>query len=213
MRLYYSIFLLGCLLCPAALLHAQGKYLPTGLRIGADVMSIGKTLVNNGARQFEINTDIDFNNYLLNLDLGTLESQISGQNYAVNTMGNYYKVGVDINFMNKVPGHNAIFFGFRFAQSAFSTETRRAIDDDIFGMDEVSIKENMTSYWLEMGLGLKVNLIDQFYLGFAFRNRFLNFVSGNQSLQPYEVPGYGVAEASQLWRFNYYIFYRIPFRK
>ena len=67
--------------------------------------------------------------------------------------------------------------------------------------------------WFELNSGVKAKIIGEFWLGFTGRLKFALKHDSSPQLQPYEIPGYGLSEQNVMWGFDYYIFYRIPFKK
>jgi hypothetical protein len=61
--------------------------------------------------------------------------------------------------------------------------------------------------------GLKIRVVEQLYMGFTVRYKLLMETSGTSGLSLYYVPGFGKNIGSSAFGFNYYISYRLPFRK
>lgn len=192
---------------------AQKKISLMGIRAGSDVSYLASTLFNENVTQFEVNGDIDLNRYLISYAYGAANLNRTGETFDFNTRGTYYKVGIDVNFINNLEGHNAVFFGIRYAHSNFISDLSRVIESPAGGSFSVDVEEDLTSFWFEALVGLKVNVWQNINLGFTLSNRFLNTVNGETELIAYEVPGYGHAEAGSLWRFNYFVQYYLPFKK
>jgi hypothetical protein len=186
-----------------------------GLRVGTDLNYLGSSLFNENVSQYEINGDLDLNRYLVNYAFGIADFQRIGESFAYETTGSYFKAGLDVNFINNLEGNNAVFVGLRYAQSGFSANLERSFLDGNGEVSQVaSFEENdLSSSWFEGLVGIKVNVWQNIHMGFTVSNRFLNSISGEDDLLAYEVPGFGLAEAGSLWRFNYKIQYYIPFRK
>src|SRR6187402_58185 len=51
-------------------LHIRNKYLPTGLRIGGDVITLVKSNQSSQFKGWEVNADMDINRYYLAVDYG-----------------------------------------------------------------------------------------------------------------------------------------------
>ncbi|MFN8689036.1 MAG: DUF6048 family protein, partial [Cyclobacteriaceae bacterium] len=49
---------------------ARKDFRPTGLRLGTDLIQLGKTMAGSSLQGFELNADIDFYRYYLALDVG-----------------------------------------------------------------------------------------------------------------------------------------------
>ncbi|MFW5760200.1 MAG: DUF6048 family protein [Cyclobacteriaceae bacterium] len=192
---------------------AQKKIDFMGLRAGTDIIYLLNSAFNENISNFEINGDIDLNRYLISYAYGTAGLRRSAEGFNYYTQGSYYKAGIDANFINNLEGHNAIFFGLQYARSDFNADVFRLIEIPDGGSIPIDITEDLSSFWFEARVGIKVNFWQNFDLGFTVSNRFLNEISGEQDLLAYEVPGYGHAEANGLWKFNYFIQYYLPFKK
>jgi hypothetical protein len=184
-----------------------------GIRAGTDITYLASSLFNENITQYEINGDIDLNRYLISYAYGAAGLRRSDDRFDYYTQGNYYKVGIDVNFINNLEGHNAIYFGVRYAHSGFTADLSRLIENPAGGSALIDVEEDLTSFWFEAMVGIKVNVWQNFDLGLSLSNRFLNTVNGENDLMAYEVPGYGHAEAGSLWKFNYFIQYYFPFKE
>src|SRR5688572_10334197 len=47
------------------------SFIPTGVRVGTDLISIGKSQFQNNFNGWEVNADVDFHRYYLALDYGS----------------------------------------------------------------------------------------------------------------------------------------------
>jgi len=186
-----------------------------GLRVGTDLNYVGNLLFNENVSQYEINGDLDLNRYLISYAYGIANYQRIGETFTYQTNGSYFKAGLDVNFINNLEGNNAVFVGLRYAQSGFSASLDRVFLNEDGSVDQMSSWEenDLSSFWFEGLVGIKVDVWQNIHMGFTVSNRFLNSISGEDDLLAYEVPGFGHAEAGSLWRFNYTIQYYIPFRK
>ena len=190
------------------------SYLPTGIRVGMDLLSIIKTRTDETFRGYEVNADLDFHKYYLAADYGT-----SGTNYYSDTRqyemsGSYFRLGADINILKKDPDKNVIFFGLRYAQSIFSESMTTTVNDTIWGTTGLMTyaNPNAKAHWLELTGGLKVKIWKGFWMGYTARYKFGLSISNTTEMVSKDVPGYGVNNGST-WGFNYQLFWRIPLRK
>lgn len=214
---FKAVFALAFLIATAIFSHraqSQSRFIPNGVRVGANVIPLVSTALNDGVSHYEITGDIDFHKYLLTLDLGRARKQRSGDNFRFLTSGAYFKAGIDVNFIENVPGSHVLGLGFRYAQSRFNNEFDRTNTSDIWGDREINLANNgVTTRWFE-GLGiLKVDVWHHVQLGFSLAYQFSKKTKGAKDFSPYDIPGYGLSEAATLWRFNYHVYYYIPFKK
>src|SRR5260221_8944899 len=98
----------------------KNRFLPTGIRLGTDVISVVKSQRGHNFNGWEANADVDFNRYYLTADYGSWSRQEVLANGDYKNKGTYFRVGVDANFLLKDPDRNRLFIGFRYGHSAFA---------------------------------------------------------------------------------------------
>lgn len=190
------------------------KYLPTGLRIGTDVLSIVRSYAGEKFDGWEVNADVDFYKYYLAVDYGSWSRHLTLPTGNYENDGTYFRVGADVNFLAKDPDRNMVFLGLRYGQSSFSEHLNYESTDVNYGiLQHELVNSNMTGRWGEVTTGLRVNLWKGLGMGYTVRLKFMPRTQGGGELVPYEIPGYGLAANKIYWGFNYQIFWRIPFRK
>lgn len=192
----------------------KGKFIPTGLRVGAELIGLGKTVLNDDFHEYHVQADIDFYRYFLNFDYGVLEQTLTSENGLYNVEGSYFRVGPDINFLHQDPDRSALFFGLRYSQSKFSDQLEYSYDNQITdeGANTVS-NTDLKATWYEMVAGMKVKVWKTVWLGYTARFKFSADTFENNQLIPYYIPGYGRAAEDVIWDFDYYLIIRIPVRK
>jgi hypothetical protein len=187
---------------------------PTGVRIGTDLIMIGKTLFDSPLTGWEVNADVDFGRFYLALDYGSWSRKDSLDNGYYENDGRYLRVGVDVNFLLKDPDRNMVFLGFRYGRSSFDEQLTYLTTLDDFGDIETTVSNlNATAGWLELTGGLRVKIWKALWMGYTARLKFAPRVQGEEALKTYDIPGYGKTSKSTYWGFNYQIFLRIPFKK
>lgn len=187
---------------------------PTGLRIGTDLIALGKTVFNSPLSGWELNADVDFGRYYLALEYGTWARKDSLRNGYYENDGRYIRLGVDINFLLKDPDRNMVFIGFRYGRSSFNENLTYITPVDDFGDIQTTISNaNATAGWAEMTAGLRIKIWKPIWMGYTARMKFFPGVTGSPELETFDIPGYGKTAKSVYWGFNYQVFYRIPFQK
>lgn len=197
------------------------SYLPTGVRLGTDLISLVRPAIDDSFSGWEVNADVDFYRYFLALDYGHWERNwISGDPETPETQstysntGNYWRVGADVNFLKKDPDRNMFFLGLRYARSNFSEHVTAYTVDPLFGDKTQTLdNHNVPASWVELTTGLRVKIWKIFWLGYTARLKFGLSVADTPDLAPSDVPGYGRADKDSYWGFNYQLFIRIPTRK
>ena len=236
LKSFFSIlFAAACLLAQAQeatvdTLQVRNKFLPTGLRIGTDVITLVKSNRSSHFAGWEVNADLDIHRYYLVMDYGqwAMSQPITtGQRYVggpvttglYENSGRYVRFGVDVNFLKKDPDRNMFFLGFRIGRSSFhdaasfvdSTAYSETANINFGATTKELVNSNLIGHWAELTTGLRVKIYKFFWMGYTARMKFLPSVSGEQELTSYDIPGFGVASRRLYWGFNYQLFFRIPF--
>ncbi len=186
---------------------------PTGIRLGTDLISLGKTFANNSLSGWEANADVDFGRYYAALDYGSWSRDLPVTNGTYQNDGRYFRIGLDINFLLKDPDKNMFFLGFRYARANFNEHTVYQINAIDFGDFQIeSSNLGAKAGWVELTSGLRVKIWKQFWMGYTGRMKFLPTVNGNPAFETYEIPGFGQTFKNIYWGFNYQVFWRVPFK-
>jgi hypothetical protein len=191
----------------------KNRFVPTGIRIGTDVIALVKSNIQDNFTGWEVNADVDFNRYYLNFDYGSW-----GRNYATDSAtyqndGKYWRVGVDVNFLLKDIDHNLFFIGLRYGRANFSEQMSVISDDDVWGVHSDQYNNTaVTAQWKELTSGIRVKMYKFIWMGYTARFKFGLKSQGQNEMLSHDVPGYGRTDKETAWGFNYQIFFRIPFR-
>ncbi len=215
LKINISIFLF----LPIALLaqekdSVRNKFLPTGIRLGTDAFALVRNTYDETFKGYELNADVDFYRYYLAVDYGSWGRTYvqDSSNYSNN--GNYFRVGVDVNFLTKSPVKNMFFLGMRYAHSSFSEDYSVIINDPLWGSsNEVFTNRNVPANWFELTSGLRVRIWKMFWMGYTIRYKFALSMGDTPDLLPHDVPGYGLTNKNAYWGFNYQLLFRIPITK
>ncbi|QCK13548.1 DUF6048 family protein [Mangrovivirga cuniculi] len=185
-----------------------------GLRVGVDLVYPVRRLINNDLEQYEITADLDLGRFMVVADYGIADynlDHLSGS--LMNISGSYFRVGGDVNFNIKDPRNFVMFVGLRYARAYYDSKFSYNYEDEFFGsVDQTDVDEGVNSRWFELNAGIKVGVLKNVFLGFTGRLAFLNRVNNASTNDAYRVPGYGINDGAS-WGFNYYVFYRIPFKQ
>jgi hypothetical protein len=192
----------------------RNKYQPTGVRFGADVISLVKSGIQDDFKGWEINGEVDFSRYYLAVEYGKWGRNFNSDSAAYANDGRYWRVGVDVNFLKKDPDRNVFFIGGRYGRSTFS-ETLDIISNDPFWGTLVKQYNHseVNAWWLELTAGLRVKMWKIFWLGYTGRFKFALQTDAATEMLSHDVPGFGKTDKDTTWGFNYYIMMRIPIRK
>lgn len=201
----------------------KNKFLPTGLRVGLDVISLIRGQ-DQSFKGWEINLDTDFSRYYFTVDYGhwatnqivaNSDTLISRGNYQND--GSYLRVGADVNFLLKDPDKNMFFFGFRYGMSSFSEAVQYHNSNYYypkFGQYKADLTNgSVNGHWFEITTGLRVKIYKAFWMGYTARLKFAPSVSGATNFASYDMPGYGIVPMTPYYGFNYQLFWRFGWKK
>lgn len=186
---------------------------PTGIRLGTDLIMIGTSAFSSNFSGWEVNADVDFGRYYFAADYGSWAREQTMRNGFYSTDGNYFRLGADVNFLLKDPDRNMVFFGLRYGRSKYLEEVTYTDSASYFPRVEATSSNNATAGWMELVGGLKVKVWKGFWMGYTARMKLLPSVGGDKNFESYEIPGYGLTFRNVYWGFNYQVFWRIPIKK
>ncbi|MEL7146758.1 MAG: DUF6048 family protein [Bacteroidota bacterium] len=190
------------------------SYKPTGIRFGANVFRLASSALSSNKTNWDITGDIDFHKYMLEVSYGRASNMVQNDSLNYSNAGSFFRIGGDINFIKDKTDANALVIGLKYVRGTYDETLSFTDIDDLFGNSTRNLSNNgLTSSWMEANVGMKVRMWEQLYLGFYFRYRFSLVVKGNREFGTYQIPGYGLEERRNIVGLDYYIFWRIPFKK
>jgi hypothetical protein len=188
--------------------------LPTGLRIGTDIISLARTRTQDNFHGWEVNGEIDFSRYSLAIDYGTWGRDLNSDSAAYANTGDYWRAGIDIDFLNNDPDRNVFFLGVRYGRSVFTESMNVMRFDPTWGLlSDNFYHSNVNAWWLELTTGLRVKIWKIFWVGYTGRFKFALTTDASEEMLPHDIPGFGRTNKETTWGFNYYVMVRIPLRK
>ncbi|GAA5036277.1 hypothetical protein GCM10011506_30840 [Marivirga lumbricoides] len=189
-------------------------YIPTGLRIGADLVGLGISTIGTKRDRYEIQGDIDFHRFYLSGSYGIANFKESGDEFTYENEGSYFRIGVDANVLKMDPDFNTLTFGVRYAVANFSESLATNRIDPVYGAySENFTNPDVSARWFELTTGLRVMLLENLYTGYTFRIQLSRKLQDASNFRSYDIPGFGLSEFKNRWTFNYYIVYRIAWRE
>lgn len=209
-------FLAAAIVCaaqPADSIKKKKNYWPTGIRLGTDLIALGKIPWSSEFDGWEASADVDLDRYYFTVEMGSWEKSKLSPDQSYTNSGNYFRIGADVNFLLKDPDKNMFFVGLRYGRSSFSEQLTYTISDKAFGDSQANLSnESMTAGWGEVTVGLRVKIWKALWMGYTARLKVGATVEGAGEFIPYDIPGYGLASKSPYWGFNYQLYWRIPVR-
>lgn len=194
-----------------------------GIRAGVDLGRLIRSTFDDDYSGFEIVGDYRFyKNFYFAVELGNESLVRDEENINTKGSGNYIRAGVDYNFYDNWYGmQNSIYVGFRYGYSSFD----QTLNDytiftrtNYFGANQITdsiTSEGLNASWIEMVLGIKVELISNLYLGANVSLRNLISEKKPDRFDNLYVPGFGrTNDFSTIGvGYGYSISYLIPFFK
>ncbi|MCF6214158.1 MAG: DUF6048 family protein [Flavobacteriaceae bacterium] len=222
LKYYISLFLALSALALSAQaqdsLIIKHKY---GLRIGVDLYGPLQNRVTPNRKSYEITADYRLTYKLfIAAEVGNTDNLTKVDYMQFNTSGNYIKAGVDYNsYKNWLGMDNMIYFGARVAYSNFSQELLNYTINTHPFFEEISTDthqkfDNLNAKWFEIVFGLKAEILNNMFLGFSFRSKFLISAKEPPNFKNLYIPGFNrVFLNNSGFGFNYTLSYLIPFKK
>ena len=193
-----------------------------GLRIGIDISKPIVYLINNDIKGFEVVADYRIKkNIYIATELGYYDRYTDEDYMNFSTTGPFIKIGANYNlYQNWLGMSNEIYLGMRYGFSTFEHHLYE-YTPNFYGtyFDEVTyevdkVYENLNAHWVEFVVGLKVEVLNNFYMGASIA--FKKMVKQKQPtnfLNMY-VPGFDRVYLNDTgFGFNYTLTYAIPFFK
>ncbi len=225
MKLFFNILLIALPLSllaqenrwsqPADSTTAGKYYLPSGIRLGVDIMGPALNFFDKRVLSYEFTAETDLGPYNLIAEGGLQSFAERNDNVDYSMQGRFFRIGPEVNFLSRDRHLNSFFFGLRYSWARFAEQVSGPVDGENWGIVPVNfdIAQNRSS-WLEMTTGVKVRIWRGFFMGYIFRFRFARWGSEPAvPFEPYFVPGYGLAARNNTWGFRYYLMYRLQWRK
>ncbi|SHK98995.1 hypothetical protein SAMN05444266_101826 [Chitinophaga jiangningensis] len=192
---------------------------PGGLRIGVDLGRIVNNIYYPYRQEYTIVADARLNaNTYAALEIGYTNTPYSDTNYTYKGNGMFATIGLDYNFLKRqyVNEKNMFFGGIRYGISHFNYEVPTYTIHAPYWGGQLSgsyPKTNVTAHWAELVLGLKTEVLKNFFLGWNVRTRILINNVDKDGFTPLTIPGFGSGSKNAVFDMQYTISYVLPFYK
>jgi len=192
-----------------------------GLRVGIDLYNPLQSSITPEKKVYEIVADyrLTYKLYIA-AEAGTTDYLTKVDYMQFNTNGTYLKAGIDYNtYQNWLGMDNMIYFGGRLGYSNFGqTLLNYTINSNPFfagTLINTPIKyDNLSAKWIEIIFGVKAETLNNLYLGFSFRSKFLMSSKEPTDFKNLFIPGFNRVFLNNTgFGFNYTLSYLIPFKK
>lgn len=192
---------------------------PAGIRVGVDVTRFVLRYFQPYRTDATINIDARYNDRLyVASEISYNRTSHSDSNYTYKGNGLSMTLGFDYNLLKKqIPKENfMIYGGMRYGLAMFNYEVPEyTVYNDYWGNTKGSFpKTNKMAHWVELTVGMKVEVLKNFYLGWNLRERILiNSKVAKQDFPPLVIPGYGKGYKGSAFDMQYTISYLFPMYK
>ena len=195
-----------------------------GLRIGGDISKLVRSFYDNDYSGFELLADYRIKKKLyIAGEIGFEEKKNVTDYLDISTKGSYLKGGIDYNsYQNWLDMDNMIYFGFRVGASSFSHDlnsftiysTNQYWAPQLSSTNKQEFK-GLTAFWAEIILGMKVELLNNLFLGLNVQLKLLASETQPNNFQNVYIPGFGKTyDSSSIGAgYSYFLSYRIPLYK
>ncbi|MCU0317904.1 MAG: DUF6048 family protein [Amoebophilaceae bacterium] len=224
-RYICSVCLCLGILARSAPVWARASHRPTGIHLGVDVFRpFQYKYYERKGTQYELNACTDFSSMMLEGDYGWGSICWEGYNPKADVLssytssGQYFRVGLNYNFLPDTPNKNQAFLGLRYATSFFQDQLVSKVVYDSTGLIKggggrgpINSKQtNVRARWFEAVAGVKVRIWRLLYAGGTIRYKFVLRTDYAKSYVPYDVLGWGLNEQGASFGVSYYLSLRIP---
>ncbi len=194
-----------------------------GIRVGVDIAKIARAFYEEDYRGFELVGDVRLTKkYYIAAELGNEDKTVNDSRLNFTTNGTFIKVGFDYNlYENWLDMENMVYIGARYGVSSFSQTLNSykiynrypyfGFPQNIESGEKFS---GLSAQWLEVLVGMKAKVLNNFYVGFSLR---VNRLFSNQKPNNFDnlfIPGFNrTYDGSFGAGFNYTVSYLLPVYK
>lgn len=194
-----------------------------GLRIGADISKLARSLYDKDYKGLELVGDYRITKKMyIAAELGNENKTTDDDRLNFTTKGSYLKVGFDNNFyQNWLNMENMIHLGVRYGFTTFSQELNsyKIYDNSGYFPQVPEIVagtkyDGLSAHWAEVVAGMKAKLFNNVYAGFSLRLNYLFTEKKPENFDNLYIPGFNRTYDGKFGAgWNYTITYFIPLYK
>ena len=189
-----------------------------GPRVGLDLSRFLLPYMGSAKRNgWEIQGDIPYKgNYFPTFETGMQWLDDKHDNYHYKNNGTYARLGIDMNIVKfeSLKDHDIVFLGVRYGYSAFKQSTDSILTTNYWGAKTTSLPSHqMSAQWAEFVFGMKGELFPNLFFGWTVRAKFPFYVTKDQNIDPYIIPGIGKIANGKAFDFSVGVYYRFPIFK
>ncbi len=188
-----------------------------GLRIGIDLAGPISMIIDNDHKLFKGNFDARiYKNYFIAGEFGYEKHSDITENLKYTSDGAFVMIGGDYDLLGYTPGRNDLLaFGVRYGFATMNQTVDEYRIQNGYWNDDTYIgsidAQQAYAHWLNVRMGLKVEVLHNFYLGLSAGVNFLFHDTKLDNFDNLYIPGYGKNRNNKSWIFNYTVMYLLPF--
>ena len=195
-----------------------------GIRIGTDLQKIIRSASAQEYNGISLNADIRFKESIFMFsEIGNEKKIVEYSSVDSEVSGNYIKLGLQFKLNKDIIGlRNLIYSSFGFGISSFDQTISRYniynIYSNLWGeftnTDAINL-ENLNANWIEIGFGVKTEILNNLFLGIELQLKNLIYQKNKNDIANFYIPGFNrTYESSNFGTgFNYSLTYLIPIIK
>tara|TARA_R110000868_G_scaffold405564_4_gene685048 strand:+ start:339 stop:998 length:660 start_codon:yes stop_codon:yes gene_type:complete len=195
-----------------------------GLRVGGDIGKLIRSFADDDYSGFEVMADYRLKKRLyIAGEIGFEEKNTITDYLDITSKGSYIKGGIDYNmYQNWLNMDNMIYTGFRIGASTFSQNlnsftvyTTNQYWEPQFTSNDLKEFNGLTALWVELILGMKVELFNNLFLGLNVQLKIMASETEPDNFGNVYVPGFNKTfDSSGIGvGYGYTMSYRIPLYK
>ena len=195
-----------------------------GIRIGTDLQKIIRSASSQEYNGISLNADIRFKESIfLFSEIGNEKKMVEYSSVDSEISGNYIKLGLQFKLNKDIIGlRNLIYSSFGLGFSSFDQTISRYniynIYSELWGEftnTDAIILENLNANWIEIGFGVKTEILNNLFLGIELQLKNLIYQKNKNDIANFYIPGFNrTYESSNFGTgFNYSLTYLIPIIK
>jgi len=194
-----------------------------GVRVGVDLSKIARSFYEKDYKGLELVGDYRLaKKYYIAGEIGNENKTVNDEQLNFTTKGTFIKVGFDYNlYDNWLNMENMVYIGARYGVSSFSQtlNSYKIYDRSAYFGYPQSIQsgeefKGLSAQWIEILLGVKTKVFNNFYVGFSLR---VNKLFSNKTPENFDnlfIPGFNrTYDGTFGVGFNYTVSYFIPIYK
>ncbi len=187
------------------------------VRVGVDVSGFARQIIE--PEVFPIGVSVDFEwreNLFAVAEAGMLRVEVEKETHQYTADGFFGRAGADFNLLQYITGpvNDAVLVSLRYGYSRTRQEAPFImIPDEYWGDHQTAIEGDIyQAHWIEAGIGLKTEILRNFYIGWSLRGKILLNATSEPEMDPYYVGGFGGSGSNTAMTLHYSLYYRFPFR-